>query len=1078
MLADFSVRKPYTVVVAVILIIILGVVSFMNMSTDLLPSINLPYTVIVTSYPGASPEQVEMAVTRPIEQTMASISNIKEVRSISREHMSLVILEFSGNTNMDSAVIEMRESLDMIESMLPEQAGSPIIMKINPDMMPIMVLSAAVKGQEISKSSDFLEKSIIPELESVEGVAAVSASGLVDNQVIVTLNEKKINEVNQKIKQALMAQMAAAQGLPAGNVPAGADMAAQAGQASQAGSAAQAGSMSRVPAAQIPEIKVTKDMISGILKGQNFSMPAGYISEGEVDYLIRTGDKIRDLEELKSLPILKLPVPGMDPVVLQDVADVELFADTGNMYSKVNGNDAITLTIQKQTGYNTADVARSVRKKIDEIMGKNPDVEIASLMDQGEYVDIVIDSVIKNIIIGGLLAILILILFLRDVKPMIVIGLAIPISLVTAFVMMYFGKITLNIISMGGLALGVGMLVDNSIVVIENIYRMRNEGKSATEAAIEGTKQVAAAITSSTLTTIAVFLPIVFTEGFTRQIFTDMGLTIAFSLLASLLIALTLVPMAASKILARETKKEHRFFERMKRGYIRTLRFSLRHKWVVILIVIALFAGSIAGIAMMGTELFPPVDSGQVTMSLTMPQGTGFKETADAADKIMNILMDIDEVETVGASMGGGMFGAGAIGGMRSGGSGNSVSFYLRLKKDRTRTTDEVAELIRKKTDSTDYEISVSSAGMDLSALSGGRIVVEIRGREFDTLEKIAKDVSKIVASVDGTTEVSEGIEETAPEIRIVVDKEKSIAAGLTVAQVYMEINKLLADESAVTTLSTDGGDYDIFVRDAGDTREYRRSDIMELEIENAQGTKVKLKNIASIKEAEGFASISRTNQQRYVSVRAGLKEGYNIGIVSNEIKEKLDSYEVPEGYSVTMSGENEMIEESFSDLGLMLAMAVAFVYLIMVAQFQSLLSPFIVMFTIPLAFTGGFLGLIITGMPLGIVAFVGLIVLAGVVVNNGIVFVDYANKMREEGMSMEEALVKTGNDRIRPILMTALTTIFALITTSFGAGEGTELVQPMAITTIAGLLYATFLTLLLVPVLYAIFYRKKAAKA
>ena len=1049
LLSKFSVKKPFTIVVAVLLISILGIVSLTNMSTDLLPSINLPYAIVSTTYIGASPEEVEMVVTKPVEQRMASISNIKNVRSISRENMSLVILEFNESTNMDSVVIEMRESLDMIKGYMPDKVGSPMILKLNPDMMPVMIVSASVKGQKLSESSQTIESKIIPDLESIEGVASVSASGLVDNEINVILREDKIAEVNKKIQEAMLNAMraaAAANGLPNGNP-------------------------STTPAPSIPDtgIKITKDMVSGILKGQNFSMPAGYILENDSDYLVRTGDKIADLEELKNLAVITLPLPNSEPIRLSEVADIFTVDNSGSMYSKVNGNDAITLQIQKQTEYSTADIAKSVRKKIEDIKAKNEGVEIVPLLDQGKYVDMVVKSIALNLVWGGALAILILFLFLRDFKPTIIVGFAIPISLITAFVMMYFSKITLNIISMGGLALGVGMLVDNSIVVIENIYRMRNEGKSATEAAVKGASQVAGAIMASTLTTVAVFLPIVFTKGLTRQIFTDMGLTIAYSLIASLIIALTLVPMMSSKMLVKNIKEDHKVFNAIKANYTKLLKFSLKHKLVVSLTVLALFAASTFGALQMGTELFPKSDQGQLSITLTTPKGSSFEDTVSAADKASELIASIEDVETIGASIGRGM----GLGMGFGGSNTNSVSINVLLKENRSKSTSEIGELIREKTIGLNCEVIVNDSGMNMSAMGGSGISIEIKGRELDTLESTAKTIASLVSSVEGTTEVSDGLEETTPELKITVDKDKSIAKGLTVAQVYMEINKLLKTDNAETTISINNKDFNVYVKEDAEKETINRSDLENLAITSPQGEKVLVKDIAAIDESTGLSSISRANQQRYITVTAKLSEGYNVGLVSSEIEKKLADYKAPEGYTVKMAGESENIRESFKDLVLMLLLAVIFIYLIMVAQFQSLLSPFIVMFTIPLAFTGGFLGLIVTGNPLSMVAMVGLIILCGVVVNNGIVFVDYVNILREEGMSKYDAIIKAGNDRLRPIMMTALTTIFALSTLSVGAGNGTEMMQPMAITTIGGLLYSTLLTLVFIPVLYDSFHRK-----
>lgn len=1032
MIPNFSVKQPYTVIVAVILIAILGIVSLMNMTTDLLPSLNLPYAVVITSYAGASPEEVEAVVTGTIEQSMASLSNIKNITSISQENMSLVILEFTANVNMDTVFIEMRESFDMIMAYMPDEVGSPMMLKLNPDMMPVMVLSVAVEGMELAESSQYISDNVIHEFESVEGIASVSASGLVENSIHVIIRDEKIEEINNNL-----AQMMAAMGQ-----------------------------------GQLPPVSLTREMVSGILKGQNFSMPAGYVTEDGVDYLVRAGNKINDLDELKGLVVMNLPIPGVEPITLEAIADIVTTDNSGTMYSKLNGNDAVILGIQKQSEYSTADVASRIRDRMESVQAENDGVEIVALMDQGVYVDTVVGSITSNLFFGGVLALLILIIFLRDLRPTIVVGLAIPVSLVTALVLMYFSNVTLNIISMGGLALGVGMLVDNSIVVIENIFRMKSEGKSAMEAAVEGAKEVSGAIIASTLTTISVFAPILFTQGLTRQIFTDMGLTIAYSLVASLAIALTLVPMLASRILTNDAREE-KTLNAVKAWYTKILEFSLRRKWIVVAVVIVLLVTSIIGAFSMGTEFFPAAGTGQLMVNITMPEGSTLEETVAVSDEVMGIISQVEFVENVGASLGGrrGM-GMRFMGG--GGGSTEEVAIYVLVNEDNVSKSQDIIREIREKTSHITAEISVGDSGADMSTmLGGGGVAITVRGREFDSLEEVAKDVAEIVASVQGTREVSDGIERTEPEVRVIVDKQKSIAYGLTVAQVFMALNELLQEEGVDTTITVGNIDYDVTVKDEDSMKEVTREDVENLILQTPQGGTVSLKEIASVQDGTGYGSINRENQQRTLTVTAELEDGYNIGLVSDDIETKLAEYNAPEGYTVSIGGEQEIINATFADLFLMLALAVAFIYLIMVAQFQSLLSPFIVMFTIPLAFTGGLLGLIVTGSPVSIVAFIGLIILTGVVVNNGIVFVDYINILRRSGMAKKDAIIRAGVVRLRPIVMTALTTIIALSTMSLGVGTGTEMIQPMAITAIGGLIYATILTLVLIPVLYDIMFKK-----
>ena len=1053
LLSHFSVNKPYTVIVILVIVAILGVISVVNITTDLLPNINLPYAVVLTIYPGASPEAIELQISRLVEQSMLTLSDIKNVLSISAENLSLVILEFNELANMDSAIIEMREKLDMIVSFMPNEITNPMIMRINPDMLPVSVLSAAVEGQSIAEASHFMENVIIPEYESIAGVGSVAATGLVDREIHVTLNQEKIDAEKTRIQDVFSSAML----LPSIFMR-GMDITSMLDDLG-------------INVDQIQDLEVTKEMIGGIIQGQNYGMPAGYIYQNGAPCLVRVGDPIKSFEELKSLPIISLPFPNFTPITLESITDIELKDNSEKTYARINGNEAVALILQKQTDYSTTDVAKSIRNRSKDLMDQYENLKITSLMDQGVYIDTVLNSLVRNIIYGGILALVILFIFLKDIKPTIVVACAIPISIVTTFVLMYFSNITLNIISMGGLALGIGMLVDNSIVVIENIYRMHNSGKSAREAAIEGAKQVAGAIAASTLTTIAVFFPIVFTQGLTRQVFSDMGLTIAYSLGASLLVALTLVPMIASRLLDKKPKEESKVLGRIKTGYSRLLELALNKKWIVLIIVSALLVVSIIGALSMGTEFIPTPDTNELSVQVTLPAGISFTDATETADLITEVIGEIDDVETIGVFLGDYILSMGMGVGTENV-DHESVSFYLLLNEDRKHTSSQIAQQIRNRIEkeNLDAEIIVNESNVDLSAISGGAIVLKIKGREFDVIQTIAQDTAEIIAGIEGTVEVSDGLEETAPELRIVVDKSKSIAQGLTVGQVLMTLGEELNSNKAITTLTEGDDEYQVFVKDQKDLRTRTLDYLDELSLESPFGNPVKLSEIATIEQAQGFTTIQRENQQRYVSVTADVAAGYNIGNISREIDQQLADYQLPEGYTIEYGGEHSIILESFSDLILVLVVGVIFIYLIMVAQFQSLLSPFIVMFTIPLAFTGGFIGLIVTGNPISIVAFLGLIILSGVVVNNGIVFVDYINILRQSGLSKREAISQAGVVRLRPILMTALTTIIALSTMSLGVGMGTEMIQPMAISATSGLIYATLLTLFVVPILYDIF--------
>ena len=817
---------------------------------------------------------------------------------------------------------------------------------------------------------------------------------------------------------------------------------------------------------------LTADMLGNILMAQNFNMPAGYITEGEEQYLVKVGEEYASLEELENTLLMHMDVDGVGDVRLSDVADIALTDNAGESYAKVNGNDGVVLSFQKQSTASTATVSQRINSAIAQLQEQNPGLHITPLMDQGDYIDMVVGSVLSNLLWGGLLAIIVLIFFLKDAKPTFIVACSIPFSLMCAITLMYFTDVTLNIISLSGLALGVGMLVDNSIVVIENIYRLRSLGVPASKAAIQGAKQVSGAIFASTLTTICVFLPIVFTQGISRELFTDMGLTIAYSLLASLVVALTLVPAMGAAVLKNTKEKSHRWFDAFVEGYQRLLGWALRHKAPVLSGVTALLAISIFLTTQMGTAFIPAMDSPQMSATLTMPRGAAQQDAYAMADTVMERIAAVDGVETVGAMSGG----SGMSSMMGGSSSGGSITYYILLSDDRTATNADVPAAIEAQVADLECTVEVQESTMDMSALGGSGVELVITGRGLDEMNAIADDLRGILRSTEGLVDISENSVTGNPETRITVDKYKAMQHGLTVAQIYSELAAELKAENTATTLTLDGTDTPVVVvKPAGQAP--TRGNIMDhaFTVTNAEGEEetVRLYDIAAKQETDSVSSINRENGARTMSVSAGVDARHNIGLVSRELEKKLADYELPEGYTVEIAGENETINSAMTDLVKMIALAVVFIYLIMVAQFQSLMSPFIVMFTIPLAFTGGLLALWLTGSELSIIAMLGFLVLAGVVVNNGIVFVDNINQLRLAGMDRTEAILETGRTRIRPVLMTALTTILAMSTMALGIGDGAEMTQPMAIVTIGGLTYATLLTLLVVPVLYDIFRKK-----
>lgn len=1428
MLSRLSVKKPMTVFVCVMLVLILGVMSFINMTTDLLPNMDLPYAIAYTTYIGASPEQVEQSVTKTLESALATTSGVKNITSISQENVSIVVLEFEEGTGMDSAMIEMNASLDQIAGSLPEAAGSPVLMKINPDMLPIMVLAVDSDNMAREELSQFTSSTVIPALERVDGVASVSGSGLVESQIRVELDQAKIDELNDKVLAAIDSSLADAEkqlkdsrrqindakkkleeqsGTAYAQLVAAAQQLADAKDQASLGStltsaevkaiqavlaqydnmvnlrdsynasedyarthlsavkyaelqslqltrtqlraqlkAAQAsletaeavlkeigsseaalqqdvtnakdaqeaaqtaydealagaperlkddvgwqdllrqeqekqaevddlqaqlekepnntelqaeldtakaalaaikmeqtayinrndpqtvaaaeklsaaeeevtranarletfqqateakaeaekaiadatkaldentaaikkifleeengeengekwieshdkvqddyGTITELNAAidalapRIPQLKkeletaqssqkeldaalsqldkaqsqletgklelsqqlilatlqlqqaeqaldeaeeqfrqqrdaaykaagldgiLTQSAVSQLLMAQNFSMPAGYIQSAEGQNALKVGDKFTSLEELQNWVLFQYDVGDVGEIRLTDIATVRLADNAEELYAKINGNDGVLLTVQKSSIASTSGACDNLYAAMAQLEEKYEGLHLTALSDQGQYIDLVISSVLENLLFGALLAVIVLMLFLRDFRPTIIVALSIPISLLLAVVLMHFTGVTLNIISLSGLALGVGMLVDNSIVAIENIYRLRQLGYNAATAAVHGCRQIAGAITASTLTTVCVFVPILFTSGLTRQIFADMGLTIAYSLGASLLVALTLVPALSGKILTRDTagEKPNRLLNRMIAGYENLLRKVLRHKAPVLLGAVALLIASAVLAVSMGTAFMPEMDSPQVSVSIEMPEDATQSETWAMCDTVLERILTVDGVDTVGAMEGQSMMSMG----------GSSLSIYVLLGDDRSDSSQEIAKKIEEACADLDCTVSANGSTMDMSMMTGGSgIQLAVTGDDMDALRAAATDLAQTLSAVEGVASVSDGQEDSSTEVRITVDKAKAAEYNLTVAQVYQQVAAAVLSQTTATNITVDNSDLPVVVvpDSAGITTRETLEELRLTGTKNQEECEVRLSEIAAVTEAASASAIHRENQARTVTVTAQIADGYNIGLVSREVEKLLADYEMPEGCSYAIEGENEMIQSTMSDLILMIALAIAFIYLIMVAQFQSLLSPFIVLFTIPLAFTGGLLALWITGKELSVIAMLGFLMLAGVVVNNGIVFVDYANGLRLEGMERAEALVQTGRDRIRPILMTAMTTIFGLATMALGLGAGGDMLQPLAIVTIGGLAYATLLTLFIVPAIYDIFLKKDPKK-
>ena len=1204
----YCVRKPFTVLVGVVMIIVLGVVSFGKITTDLLPSISFPYVMAVTNYPGASPEKVEKSITEVVERSLGRVNKVKNVSSVSSENTSMVMLEFEEDTNMDSAMVKLSTACEKIRESLPEDVGAPMLMEISPDMMATMTVGVDYQGKDIRQLSRFVEDELLPKIEREDGVASVDAMGSAVEQVEIRINGNKVDNMNDKIlakmdskfakaKEALdqqerelakaesslstqkeqlknqqdkttneMAKLsqqvdelvanlaahnaqlaglktgqaalekekaaylenynpafderikqidgelanlktkitaaeatskameqqvktarenytkveqgkmtaAAAMGAAQAQMAQGSEQLSSAkGELEKAKSQYESSRKEAIDNAGLDKLLDVKTL-SQLIYAQNFEMPAGYIDDKENKVLLKVGDSFDSLKELKNMLLVEMD--GIGKVRLSDVATVKFVSNSGDSYAKIGGNDAVILNITKSSVAGTSEVSKTLNQSIEELEETYDGLRFTMLMDQGAYIKMIINSVLKNLVTGAILAIIVLALFLRDARPTIVVAFSIPMSVLFAIVLMYFTNVTVNMISLSGLALGVGMLVDNSIVVIENIYRLRYMGVHSAKAAVLGARQVSGAIFASTLTTICVFLPIVFTDGMTRELFTDMGLTMAYSLFASLIVALTFVPAMSATVLKKEAVPEHRLFEKLVDKYQTVLEFCLKRKVVPIGLAILLLLVSMFGAGKMGMEMMPKMSGGYIGVNVKINDQLEQSRIYKEIDQLNEKIMKLDGVETVGAMSGNGMMMMGDDGKKKT-----EFTLYVQIKEDKLDLDSQLVKEIETigEKDKNIEELAASDNNMDMSALGGSGMEVRVEGEDLDEMMVVSEEVMDILGKVKGFDQITNGQEEGETAIKLVLNKDALMKNGLTVAGVYSNITDRLKTEASAVTMNIDGADYQVMVVD--DTNRLSASNLMNQKFEyqstDGKGGETKtyqLKDYAKIEDSPSISDIHRENQSRFITVTAETEEGYNTALLSRQAEKLLDKYQAPEGIEISVVGEMMNIKEMTVDMFKMISLAVGFIYLIMVAQFQSLLSPFIVLFTIPLAFTGGLLALWISGEPISMIAMMGFLVLAGVVVNNGIVFVDYVNQLRIAGREKKQALIETGRARIRPILMTALTTILAMSTMAFSKEVTAEMSKGMAIVTIGGLAYATLMTLFIVPVLYDILFRRQ----
>ena len=1214
-MAKFSVKKPLTVFVVVLAVVVLGVVAYLRMTPDLLPNMDFPYVVIVTADPGASPESVEEEITRPMEQSMATLDQIKEVTSTSQNSVSMVMLQFEDGVNMDTISVDIQQKISVLQGQWDDMVGAPYVLKINPSMIPVMVAAVSQEGTDVYALSDLVTDELTGKLEGVTGVASVTVSGALTRQAHVILDQEKMDALSATLEDAVKeqlkkaeSQLYAAQKQVTDGEKALSDAkhAAADGVAGAAGDAIDKvydrlkdaygvledtdigdivggfitdpdgtlkklndnlktlqGSMEKLMRelesgrlrAQVEgdvsdllvqlmdgltqmtgaELQLSEartqiesglkqiqeaykkvaeqtdlggilsiSTISGLLTAQNFSMSAGYIDDDSgVSYMVSVGQKFESSGELADMVLFDLGLEGVAPITLGDVATVVVTDDGDELYTKLNGENGILLSFTKQSNYATAEVSNNITDRFRTLETQYEGLSFVPLMDQGDYIYLIVDTILSSLLWGAVFSVVVLFLFLRDWRPTLITLISIPVSVIFAVVLMYFTGVTINMISLSGLAVSVGMLVDNSVVVIENIYRLRAKGATIVQAAVSGAGQVLGAVTASTLTTVCVFAPIVFVEGLTRQLFTDLALTITYSLLASLLVSLTLVPAMAAGMLRRDFAPKPGLLDKIYPAYRKAIAWSLDHKAGVLLLSLTLLVTTAWGAVSRGFTFMPEIDMNNLSLTVTMPEDTTREEAVALADEVMERVMSVDNIDAAGF-----MMGSGSMGGLSMTSTDNGdydVTGYLTMPEG-TFGSDAGKEI---EALCADLPCEVTTTGVMsgmMSYMTGSGVSLQVYGDDMEDLQTAAGALGRRIAEVEGIEDVSDGLEDAAPALQVVVDRDKAMTKGITVAQIYMQVAAALQDTTTVSEVTLDGKRMEMMVDAAADSK-LTREKLLELTItpdssmsasmSSAMGgstggasasglsqltgedsgdedTSFPLGDVAEVRETVSLNSIQRDQQRRCITVTAAIADGYNVTKVTSAVQQAVAPLALPEGVTVEFNGENEQIMDAMGQVLLMLLLGVVLVYLIMVAQFQSLKSPFIVMFTIPLAFTGGFMALLISGIEVSVISLIGFVMLVGIIVNNGIVLVDYINQQRLAGMERREAIIDAGVTRLRPILMTSLTTILGLIVTALAKNAGTALIQPIALVCIGGLLYATLMTLFVVPCMYDILSKKE----
>jgi HAE1 family hydrophobic/amphiphilic exporter-1 len=1014
-LSQFSIRRPVAVWMVIIAMLIFGAISLPQMAVDLYPELNLPVAVVVTNVEGESPSEVEKLVTKPIEEALASVENVDTISSNSVEGASQVIVKFTWGTNITQATQDMRDKVDQVRSVLPDSASSPRILKLDPNSQPIII--AAFTGDDLKELKKYADDVIKSRVERVEGVASLSIMGGKERVVEIQLDPTKLQAYG-----------------------------------------------------------ITLDQVRQAVAATNLSGSGGTVQEGDSDLNIRVNGEFEDISSFSQTPI---PVSG-GSIQLKDIASVNDTYKKMTQMGYFNGSPSLGLMVTKASGGNTVSIAESALKELEAIKKDIPsNMKLTVVMDNSKYIKDSINNVAEHAVLGLLFAVIVLYMFLNSFRSTLIVSIVMPISVVATFTLMYFTGQTINLISLNGLMLGLGSLVDFAVVILENIFRHRQLGQSMMEAAKVGSKQVGNAVMASALAQIVVFLPIIFVKGLAAELFGPLALTVIFSHIAALLASFMLVPMMSARMLKTiPNEKLYRSgnykgfnpaiwfnigFEKVADIYQLILKWAINHRKSILALTIALFVGAVALFPLVGMEFIPKMDQGQLSINVKLPPGTQLKETDKVAKQIEAIVSKVPEFNMMYTSVGGGA--SGPVGGSAS---SNKIEMYVFLVdlKQRTRSSEQVVEQLRKEVNHIpDAEIVVKE--MDSGAGQGSPVQINLLGDDLNVLEDISAIMKEEVKQVSGTTNVQSSLEAKQQEFQVDIDQKKAKLYGLTSSQILSAVRTSFDGQKA-TTFRTGEDEIDVKVMLP---REYQ-TDVGYLErlrITTTSGANIPLSSVAKLVKKDVPQTIKRENQTKEVQITSDIS-GRDLGAITKDIQQRLNQIHLPEGYHVEFGGQGKDMADSFMKLGLALILSIVLIYMVMAGQFESLINPFIIMFSIPPTFIGVVVGLLVTGKSLSVMALIGYILLIGIVVNNAIVLLDYINQLRKEGIERNEAILIAGPVRLRPILMTTLATILAIAPLAFGGGAGNEGQAPMAIVVAFGLSFSTLITLLLIPVVYTWF--------